>query len=688
MSAFSWGGTTLAGGVDGKASIIAFNQLYSTQGSAGGMCLHDGPAVMWAYNLGAGSVVTSPVLSLDGTTIMFVENKTAGAVLHILRWQSGQGSAAAPDAPDFVVTNGGLEGCGGPGSCDVQIALSGSPQVTNSSPFYDYSRDALYVGDNAGKLHKFSPVLEGTLTEVTGSWPITVHASTVLSSPVLDNGSGNIFVGDAAGTLSFVKDTFSSVGSCATGVVPCLGSTTQALGGTVVDAPIVDGSAGRVFAFEGKDSTNRGTVYQFDTGLTTASKKTASIGGNSSSTTINIHPGSFDNAYLTSANGTGHLFVCGKDSANTERPAIHRITVTNGVMNTLSDGSLALASTNTAECSPVTEVMNSATGRELIYFSIGTNANQTAAGCTSGAGCLMSLDVTSGTWPPSAVTRGYRVPTVSGGAGTSGIVVDNVLLPMTSTLANTASTTLSGKISTTLASSVGTSQTCIRVNSASGMVDGDTLQLVSPSETVTISAGGINSGSCTGSNGTIVQVTRTSPQNHGSGTSVTDLTVTASSTTIIVASGSGFALNENIQIDSEKMVITNVNGTTLTVSRGQLSTTAAPHSTGVAVNNLTTANSDTTIFADTTTGYALNDVIQIDNELMQISAVNTGSFTVSRGQFSTSATSHLSGATIFNISTNTSSIYFSFIGNSASGALCNTTSGVGCAVKLTQIGLR
>src|SRR5439155_6903599 len=118
---------------------------------------------------------------------------------------------------------------------------------------------------------------------------------------------------------------------------PCLGSVSQELLGAIVDAPILDGSTGKVFAFEGKDATNRGTVYQFDTAL--GSKVTAPIGGNVSSTGTNVHAGTFDYNYLFGASGTGHLFVCGKTTSGTDIPAIHRIGFNaNGTMKSVSDG--------------------------------------------------------------------------------------------------------------------------------------------------------------------------------------------------------------------------------------------------------------------------------------------------------------------------------------------------------------
>jgi len=146
--------------------------------------------------------------------------------------------------------------------------------------------------------------------------------------------------------------------------------------------------------------------------------------------------GAFDNAYINSANGTGYLFVCGKDGNRTDRPAIHRITITNGVMSNGSDGFLTLVRGSFEECSPVTEVYNTATSTDWIFFSVGLKANQTAAGCstnTGTTGCLMSLNVTAlaGAWPPASVSVGYPLPDApAGGAGntaaTSGIVIDNV----------------------------------------------------------------------------------------------------------------------------------------------------------------------------------------------------------------------------------------------------------------------
>ena len=442
--------TSLVGSIL-SPSIVAFNQLYSTQGSVGGFCNQNGPSVMWSYNTNpvgdvTGQTTTSTILSLDGTKVMYVEtrpNANGGSILHLLKWKSGQGTVASPAAPDQIVAN--WASCTGGNSCIVNITLNGAQPATNSAPFYDYTADVLYAGDNNGVLHKFAPVLSGTPAEVTtGGWPITVNGGTTLSSPVFDSVSGNIFVGDSSGRVSYVRETGSTAGACGSGGTPCLGTPSQSLGGNIVDAPIVDSSAHTVFVFDGTETlVGDGSVFQFNTALSTASKVVVDVGASSGVAGAYIHSGAFDDAYMSSVTSTGHFYVCAKNGTNTNRPAIHRIAITNGIMSSVSDGKLTLASADGEQCSPVSEVYNTATSTDWIFFSVGKNNNQTAAGCSATAGitgCLMSLNLTAlgGAWPPAAVTNGYPLPDASGiGASTSGIVVDNVA--NTSTFAQASS---------------------------------------------------------------------------------------------------------------------------------------------------------------------------------------------------------------------------------------------------------
>src|SRR5262249_32878855 len=148
----------------------------------------------------------------DGTKVAYVETSASGAVLHIVKWKAGEGvgagDAALPDQTLAAAANWST--CTAGNSCIANLTFNAGAEAqhAHSSPYYDFNNDAMYIGDNNGVLHKFSGVFSGAPQEVTtGGWPITVHAGTILSSPVHDAFSSNIFVGDASGRLSYARDT-------------------------------------------------------------------------------------------------------------------------------------------------------------------------------------------------------------------------------------------------------------------------------------------------------------------------------------------------------------------------------------------------------------------------------------------------------------------------------------------------
>ena len=79
-------------GATAAASIVAFSNLY-----AGG-CSGTVPSVYWAYNTG-GMVTTSPVLSLDGTQLVFVQVSGTTASLVLLKWSANSGTPTLPVTP-------------------------------------------------------------------------------------------------------------------------------------------------------------------------------------------------------------------------------------------------------------------------------------------------------------------------------------------------------------------------------------------------------------------------------------------------------------------------------------------------------------------------------------------------------------------------------------------------------------
>jgi hypothetical protein len=108
-------------------------------------------------------VPTSPVSSLDGKKVAFVESATGNpAHFYVLAWRSGDGQAtnrqnalvpktlAAPFSPTAPVASGT--------SGAVTDLAFGVTTDTLSSPYVDYAPDRAYVGNDEGVLFRFKNV--------------------------------------------------------------------------------------------------------------------------------------------------------------------------------------------------------------------------------------------------------------------------------------------------------------------------------------------------------------------------------------------------------------------------------------------------------------------------------------------------------------------------------------------------
>jgi hypothetical protein len=248
-----------------------------------------------------------------------------------------------------------------------------------------------------------------------------------LTSPVLDGTSGNIFVADGNGTLSYVRETFSSAGACGTGTPPCIGFPTvvAAQVHSIIDAPIVDSSTQKVFVFYGNyDGTNT-AIVQSDT---TLSAKVVAFTG-SKSIQRHMHSGAFDNAYLTGTGNTGRLYACGSSAATTNAPPVlQRVGFNNtattfanktGTMNTTVDAATLQVASAPIDCGPLTEFFNAnapAASQDQLFFGVASGG--IGAACLT-TGCVMSVNITN---IPAALVVGSSIAEVF---GPSGIIVDN-----------------------------------------------------------------------------------------------------------------------------------------------------------------------------------------------------------------------------------------------------------------------
>jgi hypothetical protein len=439
--------TGLAGSLS-QSTIIAYSNLYSS-------CSGTKPSVHWQYNTaypqgstsGDGSTITtSVVLSADGTQLAFVQNNSFNvASLVLLKWKSSASLVQMNNGSNNVVT-GSYQTCTAP--CMTRLTFSDSVSDTRSAPFYDYADDILYVGDNGGKLHKFTGVFLGTPAEVTTfPWPIPVSTN-VLTAPVYDSTTGHIFVADSGGFLY----SYTTAGAAV------MKSSQLAVTGSngIVDAPLVDSSAGFVYVFVGDDpSTNTtGTyncasktgcngVFQFGTNNSTigigdcaATSATAWSGTNCGKESVFgvggagvvIYDGSFDEIYYSGSGTTGNLWTCAAAGADTPpRPKLTRTPMsafvpTGDVVHKATNVINPLTSAG-AVCSPVTEVFGSnGTTDDYIFLSVTAAGNVGDGGTCTGAclyNFLVSTDGTS-TSVPTAATAGLAVT-----GGSSGIVMDN-----------------------------------------------------------------------------------------------------------------------------------------------------------------------------------------------------------------------------------------------------------------------
>ncbi len=80
------------------ASIVAYDNLYS--GCAGPV-----PQTYFAYNTtatAAGTIKTSPVFSLDGSQLAFVQTDGLHGTVILLKWAANTGTIASPATPSLV----------------------------------------------------------------------------------------------------------------------------------------------------------------------------------------------------------------------------------------------------------------------------------------------------------------------------------------------------------------------------------------------------------------------------------------------------------------------------------------------------------------------------------------------------------------------------------------------------------
>jgi hypothetical protein len=393
----------------GQANIVGFNNLYSGSSTPTPYCGMSGPTVMFAYASGSGQVPASVVLSLNGSQIAYVENRTDSSYFHVLTLGTTGTNGTSPTA---AVAPGSA---GGNNAVDQSVLLSPDGGTTNQGSTnaayvvyaHNDANEVAYVttyssaGSGSGYLYKISNVFNGSATP-TLVWSVAIDA--VPSTPVYDSVSNNVFFTDSSGRIDYVTDTGPSP-SVVYGAVLASGNTAE-------NAVVVDSIGQMVYATFNSNGTNA-LIVQAPTSM--ASSVSVPVG-----TASTIYAGpyepDFNQAWYTGT-GTPLLYIAGTGSGTL--PTLYSVGFNgSGVMNSSADASTAALATGTADSSPVTEFYNATLAKDYLFVGVTNNCIATAGG--GNAGCVMSLDITSG-FP----TVGGSSTALAATGGTSGIIVDN-----------------------------------------------------------------------------------------------------------------------------------------------------------------------------------------------------------------------------------------------------------------------
>ena len=392
----------------GQANIIGLNNLYSSP-SPGAYCAGSGPNVMFAYASGSGQVPASLTLSQNGTQIAYIENLPTGSsyfhVLTIGTTGTNGTSATAAVLPGAA---------GGNNAVDQSVLLSPDGGTTNQSstnaPYIVYTPndadDVAYAttyswsGSGSGYLYKLSNVFNGSAVP-TIVWSVPIDA--VPSTPIYDSVSNKVFFTDSSGRIDYVTDS---------GVSPSVVYGAVIAPGTTSEFPVVVDSTNQMIYASFNSNGTDAIVVQAPTSM--ASTVFVPVGPANTMYT-GPYAVEFNNAWYTGS-GTPLMYVAGTAAGSI--PTLYSVGFgSGGVMNSTVSALTPLATGN-ADSSPLTEFYNTALAKDYLFASVTNNCIATIGGGT--AGCVMSLDITSG-FP--AVTAATTALPAAGGA--TGIVVDN-----------------------------------------------------------------------------------------------------------------------------------------------------------------------------------------------------------------------------------------------------------------------
>jgi hypothetical protein len=408
-----------APGVGSQANLVGLTNLYSGT-SPTGLC-GTAPTFLFSYAIGSGRSFLSPVLSLDGAKVAWVETNSANhAILHITTWVAGQGTNATTGAV-------AVGSCSVVGSCDIAIdytssAFSGcsaSPNSnTNSEIYVDYSTDTAFVGADNGILYHVTGIFKGTPT-VNFCIPVNTTAGVAMSGPVYDSllNPPEVFIADSKVLYAYTVGASSFT---------LKASHTYGNGTLTGPGPVLDPFNNFIYVFSAQDvaiPTNHTSMTQLPTSL--ASAVVVPLGPTNTNTYPILFYGAFDNNYFKygpayGTNPPSTLYSCGTDSTTTTAQDLFAISF-NSSTGLAKTTPVMPANTHVnpgglnGTCSPITEFYDGTTDR--IFVGMGEHLLPT------GANVVQMWNVTTQLTSAATMPTATTAATYLGGA--SGLIIDN-----------------------------------------------------------------------------------------------------------------------------------------------------------------------------------------------------------------------------------------------------------------------
>ncbi len=394
------------------ANLVGLNNLYVNTTGTGFCTGLTAPTALFAYNIAiqtGGHIITSPILSLDGTKVAFVESVPANggiasAYFDVVTTTQG-GTLTAPVTPT--------------GMFNGQLTLAGGD--THSSPWIDYSNDVVYVGTDDGFMHKVTGVFKGTpaVDPIGSGWPLLVAAGLHMSPPVLDEDLGVLIVGGSNGDLYQISTTTNPP------VVVNSISLGSGLSEGIVSAPVVDVTNDSTFVVTADDGVS-GAIFQVRTSAM-VQRSVGELGlGSSGSpgTALTLYEPALSNDYFPDPSN-GVMTLCGTGPSDTS-PYQYVFGFNGTLMKEAPLFKQQLSTSTAARCSGWTEFFNpniGAGGTDFFFFGLTQD-------CTSITGTVASGCIAEETnLTPASVSAAVVKATLTGGP--SGIIIDNYANPVT-----------------------------------------------------------------------------------------------------------------------------------------------------------------------------------------------------------------------------------------------------------------